>query len=224
MALLLLLTMLALAGAGVSFIFALSSRRHGLAKRVAAGAFVWGAVYCGILFAVSLASDERTLAWGEDKAFCGFYLDCHLHVAVVNVRTAKTVGAPHNQRTAEGLYRIVTVRLSSDARRATLRFMEPEARVFDAEGRAYSRALDAERALRAAEGRPEPFPRDIGPAGDAYTAELIFDLPENVAAPRLLVRDGNWPNRLAELFVIGDEDSLWHRRTFFRLAPAPEQA
>ena len=51
-------------------------------------------------------------------------------------------------------------------------------------------------------------------AGD-YSTKLVFDLPADVASPKLHVHEGTWIARLSEMFLIGDEDSLFHKKTLF---------
>jgi hypothetical protein len=41
----------------------------------------------------------------------------------------------------------------------------------------------------------------------------VFDLPRSVRRPRLQFTEGYWIDRLIELFLIGDEDSLLHGKT-----------
>jgi hypothetical protein len=60
--------------------------------------FVFGAIatwfvfYTILLFGTSLLSKEKTLALNEPEEFCGFFIDCHMHKAVINVRKTKTLG------------------------------------------------------------------------------------------------------------------------------------
>ncbi|GEM_PF-6615006 len=75
-------------------------------------------------------------------------------------------------------------------------------------------------ALESALDRGVPFEQPVGPAG-FYTKDIVFDLPSDIQNPRLLVTQGIWVERLIEFFLIGDEDSLFHRRTMFRLEPQP---
>src|SRR6185436_1473441 len=58
------------------------------------GAAAWLVAYAGLLVGSSLASKPRLLALNEQKAFCGFYLDCHLHAAVTRADDTMAVG-PH---------------------------------------------------------------------------------------------------------------------------------
>jgi hypothetical protein len=178
------------------------------AGRIALAIGAWLLSYAAILAAVSLASDERVLARGETKWFCGVYIDCHLGVAVHGVREAEIVGEGAAALRSSGRFRIVTLAVENSALRVPLHLYAPRARVNDATGRSWERSLAAERAL----GGPADLTREVAP-GYAYTVELVFDLPVDVADPRLLVSETVMPDRLAELVLIGDEDSLLHAPT-----------
>jgi hypothetical protein len=56
-----------------------------------------------------------------------------------------------------------SLKISSDAKQATLRFINLSAVVIDAAGQRYFRSLDAERALEWAEGKSTPFEQPVGP-------------------------------------------------------------
>src|SRR5689334_3801829 len=47
---------------------------------------IWFGFYFVMLLGFSFLSTEKTLAVGEAKEYCGFYLDCHMHTAVTDVR------------------------------------------------------------------------------------------------------------------------------------------
>jgi len=176
-------------------------------------AALWVTGYVTLLVGTSLASHEKLLSLGEAKAFCGAYLDCHLHASVDEVRTAATLGIPAREARARGRFHVVTLRISSDARRATLRPASLEAVVFDARGERFERDLEAERALL---GEPSRLDQAVGPSG-FYTRTLVFDLPEGMHESRLYVGESDCMVRLTELFLIGDEESLLHKRVLFRL-------
>jgi len=80
----------------------------------------------------------------------------------------------------------------------------------------FGRSEPGERALAAARGAPPPLTQPVGPGG-AYETMVVFDLPTDARDLRLYVTDGFWAERLVELFLIGDEDSILHSRTSFRL-------
>jgi hypothetical protein len=170
---------------------------------------IWLISYFLILLFVSLFSTEQTLAMGEAKQYCGFYLDCHLHTAVTNIRRAKTIGGI----TASGQFYVVRVKVFSDAKRATLGLLAVDAKVVDADNRRYARDLEAETQV----GEQPPFDRKISPA-ESFEKEIVFDLPENVLGPRLDIKEGYGIDHVIEAVLIDDEDSIFHKRNFFELA------
>ncbi len=177
------------------------------------------AAYLGALLLASLTSHERVLGLHEPVTFCGLYLDCHISVAVEQVDTAKTLGVGPAARTAQGVFYVVMVKYSSDAIRATLSPGRPTATVLDARGRTFRRSPEGEGALAATQGKPVPLLRHLAP-GEFELTVFVFDLPEDLAAPRLRLSPGTWVERLTELLLVGDDDSLLHRRTTIRLLGA----
>lgn len=194
--------------AAVVFVIALYTGKDWLRKFVFGGVALWFAFYSVALVGTSLTSSERSLALNEPKSFCGFYLDCHLHTAVTGLRKAKTLGS----RTAKGEFYIVTVRVFSDAVKATLGLTTLGANVIDASGGHYHRDRDAEAQLA-----PQPeFERPIGPE-ESFEKEIVFDLPADVGDPRLDLREGFGVNHVMETVLVGDEDSILHKRNYFKL-------
>ena len=155
------------------------------------------------------------LAPGEAKHFCGFYLDCHLAVSFASVRQTKTLGEGTQQRAARGTYYVVSVRVSSDARAATVRLDDPDAYIVDAHGRRYDRSPEDEQAPRSVRGMAT-LTGTVAPNG-FYFAELVFDLPDDTDEPRLFISEGPWLNRFAKRFIVGNEESLFHKKMTFAL-------
>ncbi len=185
-----------------------------LRKFVIGGVAVWIAFYAVMLLAFSFASTEKTLGLNEAKQYCGFYLDCHLHTAVTNVRQSKTIG----NKTASGQFYIVRVKVLSDAKRAMLGLLTVDAHVVDSEKQKYERDLDAESEL----GEQPPFDTKISPA-ESFEKEIVFDLPENVPDPRLDIKEGYGIDHVIEAVLIDDEDSIFHKRNYFELAVSNTQ-
>ena len=144
----------------------------------------------------------------EGKAYCGFYLDCHMHTAVTDVRRAKTIG----DNTANGEFYIVRVNVFSDAKAATLGLLTVDAHVEDAAGSTYTRDLIAEEALA-----PQPdFAQQVEPS-ESFDKEIVFDLPADVDRPKLDIREGYGIDHFIEALLIGDEDSIFHKRSYLKL-------
>jgi hypothetical protein len=127
--LMMLLTTGGLLAAGVLFAIAWLNESAWLKKFVLGGVAIWLAFYALMLIGASLMSKERLIAIGdkEGKEYCGFYLDCHMHTAVSAVRRVKTIG----NKTANGVFYIVTVNVFSNASRATLGLLTVDAHVVD---------------------------------------------------------------------------------------------
>jgi hypothetical protein len=173
---------------------------------------VGAAAYAGALFTESLTSQERVLARGETLKFCGFYLDCHLGVAVEGVDQRAVIG----EERASGVFYVVRVRVSSDARQATLHLGRPTFRVVDAKGNSYGRVAAAESSLGREAGESGELVRPVA-AGEYYDIRVVFDLPQGVSEPRLHVADAAGVDRILEGMLIGDDDSILHKPTTLAL-------
>jgi hypothetical protein len=206
--LLMLMTIGGSLAAIVLFFVALYTGRKWLRNFVLGGVAVWFLFYFAMLVGFSLKSEEKELALNKPKAFCGFYFDCHMHIAVTGVRKAKTIG----NKTAGGEFYVVTVNVSSDAVKARLGLTGVDTHVVDLFGGEYTRDIGAESELG-----PQPdFRTQIGP-GESFTREIVFDLPADVQHPRLDIREGGGIDKLLETFLVRDEDSILHKRTYFKL-------
>ena len=129
---LILMTICGLVIAAILLIFARATKKSWLETFVLGGIATWMSGYIILLFIGSFFSVERTLAFNEPKQYCGFYLDCHMHTAVTHTRTERTIG----NRTANGIFYVVNVKVFSDAKNPNiaLHLIEPKARVVLANG------------------------------------------------------------------------------------------
>ena len=125
-----LMTICGLIVAGVLLALSYVTQKDWLRTFVLGGVATWLAGYAILLCIGSFFSVERTLALGEPKEYCGFYFDCHMHTAVADVRTVKTLG----DLTANGEFYIVTVKVSSNAKQAPLGMSAVDAHVVDGNG------------------------------------------------------------------------------------------
>jgi hypothetical protein len=192
--LLLVVTVLLTLVAAVATAIALGRRRPKTAAMIVVSLAAWYVIHLGVVAAVSAREPERRLAPCEVKRFCGFYLDCHIGVAVVGRRRA-------------GTREIVTLEISSTARAATLRPYGLHAVLLDDTGRRYER-----------EGAT-PLEEDLGP-GESYRRELVYDVPEEARHLVLDVRERGLPDDWIELFLAGDDDSFLHKPVLLILPPS----
>lgn len=211
---------LALALAGAAFIFGwVTGRRRLLAWSLAAWVVV-AMSYGGLLVGLSLASAEQTLAPGERKYFCE--VDCHLAYAVERVEIVKTLGPADKPVTARGMFYVVTLKTWFDERTISARrpkdlALVPAPRavaVVDGKGHLFGVAEEAQRALAEARAASTPFTQPLKP-GESYTTTLVFDLPEDARAPRLLLTTVAAPT----YFLFGHENSFFHKKVYFHLNP-----
>ena len=195
-------------GLGLGFILmiiAVWTKQVWLSKFVSGAVAIWLVFYTTTLLGVSLASSEKTLGLNEPKAFCGFYIDCHLHASVTDVRTAKQIG----DKTAQGIFYIVKVKIFSDARRAAIGLLDPQFAVVDEQGGIFEPLEDS-----SVSGNS--FERKV-PAGGSFEEAVIFDLPADIENPRLDIAEGIGIDKVIEAVLIGDEDSILHERNYFEL-------
>lgn len=196
---------------------AIATRKRGRAGKVGFAALIVLGGYVILLVAFSLVSREKVLAFGEEKHFCE--IDCHLAYSVVSLRKTKTLGTPPHETMAEGVFYVVTIKTRFDETTIGPHrgdgLLYPNSRVvtiLDEQGNSYSPSAEGQKALAAAEGDGTPLTTPLRP-GESYTTELVFDLPASLKNPELLIRDGAFETH----FIIGHENSLWHKKTKFRL-------
>ena len=179
-------------------------KKRWLRDFVLGGVAVWFVFYAVMLLTASFSSKEATLGLNEPKEFCGFYLDCHMHTAVTGVRQTKTIG----DRTSQGEFYVVKVKVFSDAKQATLGLLTVDARVVDENRQEFFRDTEAENRL----GEQPPLDKQISPV-ESFEREIVFDMPAGVKNPRLDIREGYGIDHAIESVLIGDETNL-HQRTF----------
>ena len=213
--LLMLMTIGGLIVAAVLLIAAFWKNIDWLKKFVVGGIVVWFVFYAIMLFGSSLLSEEKMLARNEPKEFCGFYLDCHMHTAVTNVRKTRAIG----DKTANGEFYIVKVKVFSNAKQATLGLGTVDAKVLDEQKREFGRDTEAEKFL----GEQPPFDKKISPV-ENFEKEIVFDLPSDVKNPRLDIRQGYGIDHAIEAVLVGDEDSILHKRNYFKLEEQTQTA
>jgi hypothetical protein len=221
------LVVLAFLGTGLALfllllvlVFALATRRRALAKRLAAAAFAGAGAYLGALLFFSFTSREENIRKGDRKYFCE--IDCHLAYSLEEASRTKVLGVPPQIAAAGGTFSVVTVRTWFDPRTiASFRGngpLTPNPRVVflvDESGRSYGVSPAGQKAFEESRGPSTPLTRQLRP-GESYTTTFVFDLPDWARRPRLFLGDA--PG--IETLLIGHENSLFHKKTYFELPPA----
>ena len=198
----------------------LATGRRRWAGRLAAGAAGLALAYAAILLGFSLRSREVTLARGGEKYFCE--IDCHLAYSIAEVRrSAPPGGAPDTAGGTAGaggeLWRVrLRTRFdetTTSSRRARDLALSPNPRrvaIVDGEGGVHS-AIPTPRGAEPGQESTD-LTTPLRP-GESYLTTLVFDLPRDVKAPRLLLSEAVPEVRL----LIDHEASFLHRKTFLAL-------
>src|SRR5438876_10053861 len=203
--------------AALTLVGSLIARRFRFAKFVLIALLVITGIYLGAMLAFSLAGGEKVLARGEEKHFCE--IDCHLAYSIINVRQTRTLGTAPNQSTAQGVYTIVTIKTRFDettiAPSRGNALLYPNSRVLtliDERGNQHAPVNAELTALEATPASSTPLNAPLRP-GEAYTTEIVFDLPADVKSATLLINEGDFVTH----FIIGHENSFLHGKTRFQL-------
>lgn len=204
------LLLLALLLASLVFYF---YRRH-WARRFLLAAVGLVFFYGAALVAFSAFSRERILAVGEEKYFCE--LDCHVAYSVQSVQRVKQIG----DTVAAGEFYVVTIRSRFD--QETTAPWRPRDRpvmpdplsltLVDAHGDLIGGSSTGQAAWNALHGRSQSLFEPLLP-GESREAVFVFDVPPAMGTPRLLASFGVFPTEI----LIGDENSLLHKKTYFAL-------
>ena len=196
----------------VALAVSLATGRAAWARRLALAGVALAGVYLFALVGFALASNEVTLARGGEKSFCE--IDCHLAYSVAGVSRGTAIPGV---AAVAGEFWIVRLRTRFDettisARRGREIPLTPNPRlieVVDAAGRRYPPST----AARVPGETSTDLMTPLRP-GESYSTTLVFDLPRDVATPRLLVREAIPEAR----FLIDNESSWRHGRVYFSLA------
>ena len=217
-AILLLLTVMAIGGAAIIAFLAHRRNNPSVMRTFVGGAAILTLAYFGGLIAASAASTEQIVEQGDIKWFCGFYLDCHLGMSVV--RTEKVTALPTAGGSVKpaGAFHVLTLRLHNNAKNPNIDMLlyRPNAKIIDAFGKEYARSAAGEAALGDSI-RPAPLGTETRVTHTPIDATLVFDLPANIQQPRLQVSEGWIVDRIIELGLINDENSIFHKRSYFSI-------
>jgi hypothetical protein len=190
-----------------------------LAKRLAATAVAGAGAYLGALLLFSFTSREENLRKGDLKYFCE--IDCHLAYSLEEASRTKALGIPLQTPAAGGSFYVTAVKTWFDPRTiASFRGngpLTPNPRtvfLVDESGRRYGVSPAGQKAFEESRGPSTPLTRILRP-GESYTTTFVFDLPDGVGRPRLFLGDA--PG--IETFLIGHENSLFHKKIYFDLPP-----
>jgi len=183
-------------------------RRPRRARKVLAvhGRFL--GLYFAVLLLVSLAAPQRIVALGEDRCFDDWCL------AVDSCATVSELGHGEHAAKADGVFYVVTLRISNQGRGRAQRASSAAVRLRDDLGGTYDVSPRGQLAFEAERGPMAPLTSLLA-VGRSLTTVRVFDIPNTAHVAGLTIEHpvGFGPGRL----VIGEESSLLHRPTLNRL-------
>jgi hypothetical protein len=119
--------------------------------------------------------------------------------AVANVHRVDAIGDAKPER---GRFLVVRLGIRNQSRAVDLKFRPEAVLVEDAAGRRYPVASGATRAHHRAPGSLPPCDEVI-PAGKSCTTDLVFDVPADVGAPRLVIASDGGATEILGRIVAG---------------------
>jgi hypothetical protein len=192
---------------GAAGVAALRGHRR-RAFRLLVGWAISAAIYLGAVVVVALTSPQRILAIGEDRCFDDW---C---VAVEDVTVVRELGPGDRVVRADGLFYVVTLRLSNHGRGRAQRASSAAVHLIDERGRMYEVSEQGQQAFEAQYGPALPLTSTVG-VGQFLNTVRVFDLPADAHGIGLTVAHPVGPS--PGLFIIGDDASLFHKPTIIRL-------
>jgi hypothetical protein len=165
-------------------------------------------IYITILIIVSLLSGQRIVQMDEDCCFDDW---C---VAVEDVTFLSRINSVDAAVKANGIFYIVRMRLSNHARGRSQRASSAAAHLLDGQGQQFEVSARGQAAFELQNGEQPPLTVTL-PLGASIQTTRVFDLPKDSHDIGLTIQHplGFAPG----LFIIGDQASLFHKRTVIRL-------
>jgi hypothetical protein len=186
----------------LALLFSLVTHRRTLARRLGLGLLSYVGVYAILLLGFSLLTPQRVLAMGQVRCYDDW---C---AAVAQVTQAPAIGAVH----AHGSFYLVTIQVTSQAKRVSQRALGAAIYLLDSSGTRYDPSPEGQRALEAAGQAGQPL-NSLIDAGGSFTYTAAFDLPASAAQPVLAMSHGAFPGNI----IIGDDESILHKPTIVKL-------
>lgn len=199
----LILSVFLIAACLLGILLALAGRRWKLLRRLSLGLAFFISLYAILLVSVSLVSPQKVLAMHQMQCFDEW---C---ASVEQVEQRPVIGNVQ----ANGLFYLVTVQVTSQAKRISQRALDATVFLMDEHGVRYDLSPQGQKALAAAGQAGQPL-NSLVDAGGSFTYTAVFDLPASITQPGLVISHGAFPG----LIIIGDAQSFLHKPTLVRFA------
>jgi len=118
--------------------------------------------------------------------------DGDLAFTVQSVDTAQTIGDSFSQKTAQGQYYILTVKIQNNGK-DTKTIDSSDFTVIDNQGRKYDYSTDGQTAMEMSSGATSFFLQQIQPSL-SVTGKIVFDVPANATGLKLMAQGDIFSN------------------------------
>jgi hypothetical protein len=162
--------------------------------------------YATVLVVVSLTSRPRILKMGEKLRFDEW---C---ISVERARLQPRIGEPPATAQAHGIFNLITVRVSNEARRRAQRARDAAVWLVDSRGNRYDPSAEAQTALDAI-GASGPSLTSMMLPGSSFERTVVFDVSKDASDLRLGMYHGYFPG----VVIIGASQSFLHPPTLVEL-------
>lgn len=164
-------------------------------------------VYFTLLLAVSLLSPQSVVPLREDLCFDDW---C---ITVDDVSFARQLGRPEAPVRPQGVFYVVTLKISNRSAGRPQRETNGGVYLLDSKGRRYEPSPEGQRAYEAQHGPTPPLSVTVEWRQSVSTVR-VFDVPNDAQDLGLAVVHSG-----PGLLIIGDSDSLLHKKTVYKLPP-----
>ncbi len=194
-----LLVLLGLLG----LLVALLAHKWAVFRIAGLGLAVYIILYAILLAGVSLLSPQQVLAMHQLRCFDDW---C---ASVEQVTKQPAIGLVQ----ANGVFYLVTIQVTSRAKRVSQRALDAAAYLLDGSGKRYNLSPQGQQALEAAGLSGQPLSSLVA-AGGSFLYTGAFDLPDSASRVSLVFTHGAFPGNM----IIGDDQSFLHKPTIVRLS------
>ena len=118
--------------------------------------------------------------------------DNNIAFTVTGLTTAQTLGNSFTQKTAQGQYYVVSVKVLNNGK-STQTINSSDFKLTDGQGRSFDPSTDGMMAKSEAEGKTDFFLQQVQP-GLSVTGDLVFDAPANDTGLKLQVQGNLFSN------------------------------
>lgn len=118
--------------------------------------------------------------------------DGNLGFTVQSVNTAQTLGDSFSQKTAQGMYYILAVKIQNNGK-STQTINASDFTVVDSQGRTYDYSTDGQTAIEMSNGTTDFFLQQIQPSL-SVTGNIVFDVPASATGLKLMAQGDIFSN------------------------------